>query len=70
MTFFVDANVLSEATRPEPDAKVLAWLAAHESEIVVDRESWGRDSSTRLPEPRILAAQLADASILLAQHQQ
>ncbi|HZF10267.1 MAG TPA: PIN domain-containing protein [Thermoanaerobaculia bacterium] len=36
MTFLVDANVLSEATRPEPEPKVLAWLARHEREIAVD----------------------------------
>lgn len=36
MTFLVDANVLSEATRPEPDPSVLAWLARHEREIAVD----------------------------------
>lgn len=36
MTFLVDANVLSEATRPEPDPRVLAWLAHHEREIAVD----------------------------------
>jgi len=36
MTFLVDANVLSEATKPEPDPKVLAWLAHHEREIAVD----------------------------------
>ena len=36
MTFLVDANVLSEATRPEPDPRVLAWLARHEREIAVD----------------------------------
>jgi predicted nucleic acid-binding protein len=34
--FLVDANVLSEATRPEPDPGVLAWLALHEREIAVD----------------------------------
>jgi toxin FitB len=34
--FLVDANVLSEATRPEPDPRVLAWLATHEREIAVD----------------------------------
>ncbi len=36
MTILVDANVLSEATRPEPQPEVLAWLAQHEREIVVD----------------------------------
>lgn len=34
--FLVDANVLSEATRPEPDPRVLAWLARHEREIAID----------------------------------
>lgn len=34
--FLVDANVLSEATKPEPDSRVLAWLATHEREITVD----------------------------------
>jgi toxin FitB len=36
VTFLVDANVLSEATRPEPDPRVLAWLARHERDIAVD----------------------------------
>ncbi len=36
MTFLVDANVLSEPTRPEPDPKVVQWLVRHEREIVVD----------------------------------
>jgi predicted nucleic acid-binding protein len=36
VTFLVDANVLSEATRPEPDPRVLAWLSRHEREIAVD----------------------------------
>jgi predicted nucleic acid-binding protein len=34
--FLVDANVLSEATKPEPDPRVLAWLARHEREVAVD----------------------------------
>lgn len=36
MTFLVDANVLSEATRSEPNPRVLEWLARHEREIAVD----------------------------------
>ena len=36
MTYLVDANVLSEPTKPRPDAKVVAWLSAHEPEVVVD----------------------------------
>jgi len=36
MTYLVDANVLSEATRQSPDAKVVAWLRAHEGDLVVD----------------------------------
>lgn len=34
--FLVDANVLSEATKPDPDPRVLAWLARHEREIAID----------------------------------
>ena len=36
MTFLADANVLSEATKPNPDPAVLEWLRRHEREIVVD----------------------------------
>ena len=36
MTYLVDANVLSEATRPAPHGKVLAWLRQHEGELAVD----------------------------------
>ncbi len=36
MTFLVDANVLSEATKSAPDPGVLEWLARHEREIAVD----------------------------------
>lgn len=36
MKFLVDANVLSEATRPDPDPGVLAWLLRHEPEIAID----------------------------------
>lgn len=36
MTYLVDANVLSEATRPDPDPAVLAWMKSHEDEFVVN----------------------------------
>ena len=36
MRFLVDANVLSEPTRPVPDPRVLAWLRVHESELAVN----------------------------------
>ena len=36
MTYLVDANVLSEATRPTPDAKVVEWLRDKERELAVD----------------------------------
>ena len=36
MTYLVDANVLSEPTRPEPDANVIQWLRRHERELAVD----------------------------------
>ncbi len=32
MTFLLDANVLSEATKPRPDAEVLRWLAENQAE--------------------------------------
>ncbi len=35
MTFLVDANVLSEATRPEPSPFVVRWLREHERDLVV-----------------------------------
>jgi toxin FitB len=34
--FLVDANVLSEPTRPRPDAKVVDWLRRCEREIAID----------------------------------
>jgi len=36
MKFLVDANVLSEPTRPRPDPKVVNWLRRNEREITVD----------------------------------
>src|SRR4030095_10259455 len=36
VTYLVDANVLSEATKPSPHDKVVAWLRHHEAEIVTD----------------------------------
>ncbi|MGO8676247.1 MAG: type II toxin-antitoxin system VapC family toxin [Limisphaerales bacterium] len=36
MTYLVDANVLSEPTKPAPDVKVLAWLIANEADFAVD----------------------------------
>jgi predicted nucleic acid-binding protein len=36
VTWLVDANVLSEATRPAPDATVIAWLRNNEHELAVD----------------------------------
>jgi predicted nucleic acid-binding protein len=34
--FLVDANGLSEPTRPEPEPRVLAWLRRHERRVAVD----------------------------------
>jgi hypothetical protein len=34
--YLVDANVLSEPTKPMPDPQVVAWLRAHEPDIAVD----------------------------------
>lgn len=36
MKYLVDANVLSEPTKPEPDPAVVDWLRKNEPEIVVD----------------------------------
>ncbi|WP_165233795.1 PIN domain-containing protein [Aquisphaera insulae] len=36
MTYLVDANVLSEATRQMPEATVLRWLESHEAELAVN----------------------------------
>ncbi|WP_009963467.1 type II toxin-antitoxin system VapC family toxin [Verrucomicrobium spinosum] len=35
MNYLVDANILSEATKPAPDPQVVAWLRSHESQLVV-----------------------------------
>jgi toxin FitB len=34
--YLVDANVLSEPTKPAPDPRVIEWLRANEPEIAVD----------------------------------
>jgi toxin FitB len=36
MKYLVDANVLSEPTKPLPDPRVVDWLQAHEPDIAVD----------------------------------
>lgn len=36
MRYLVDANVLSEATKPDPDPQVVEWLRGHERSLVVD----------------------------------
>ena len=36
MKFLVDANVLSEPTKPAPDASALAWLRTNERELAVN----------------------------------
>ena len=36
MSYLVDANVVSEPTRPIADAKVLEWLRANEGDFAVD----------------------------------
>jgi predicted nucleic acid-binding protein len=35
MSFLVDANVLCEATRPDPDSKVILWLDLHDADLYV-----------------------------------
>ena len=41
MTFLVDTNVLSEATRPKPDRQVVDWLSDHESQLHVSTLTLG-----------------------------
>ena len=36
MRFLVDANVLSEPTRPRPSERVVSWLRTNERELAVD----------------------------------
>lgn len=36
MKYLVDANVLSELTKPSPNPRVVAWLRAQESQIAID----------------------------------
>ncbi|MFM8702346.1 MAG: type II toxin-antitoxin system VapC family toxin [Planctomycetia bacterium] len=36
MKYLVDANVLSEPTRPRPDARVVDWLRRHERDVAID----------------------------------
>ena len=36
MKYLVDANVLSEPTKPVPDQRVVEWLRVHERDIAVD----------------------------------
>lgn len=36
MTYLVDATVLSELTKPAPDASVGHWLRAHAADLVID----------------------------------
>ncbi len=36
MKYLVDANVLSEPTKPDPSSRVVEWLRQNESEIAVD----------------------------------
>lgn len=41
MTYLVDANVLSEPTRPAPNGRVVDWLSANERNLVVDSIIFG-----------------------------
>ena len=52
MTFLVDANVLSEPTKPEANRKVIDWLSANERNLVVDAIILGELSIGILALPR------------------
>ena len=51
MSFLADTNVFSEPVKPKPDAKVVAWLRAHESQLYVSTITIGeiRRGIERLP---------------------
>ena len=51
--FLVDANVLSEPTRPGSDAKVVEWLRRHEREVSVDPIILGECDSESTFFPRV-----------------
>ncbi len=36
MKYLVDANILSEPTKPRPESRVIEWLRTHERDIAVD----------------------------------
>jgi len=36
VTFLVDANVLSEPTKPAPDVNVIGWLRRYEGDLAID----------------------------------
>ncbi len=54
MTYLVDANILSEPTKPRPDEAVIDWLRMNQGEIVVDSVILGeiRLGIIRLPKGR------------------
>jgi predicted nucleic acid-binding protein len=41
MPYLVDANVLSESSKPHPEAAVLQWLAYHDAELHISALSLG-----------------------------
>ena len=51
MTYLVDANVLSEATKPVPEPAVVKWLTVHEGEFVVDAVVLGELGAGILGQP-------------------
>jgi predicted nucleic acid-binding protein len=52
--YLVDANVLSEPTRPDPSPKVVEWLRRHERDLAIDPIVLGevRYGILRLPDGR------------------
>ena len=54
MSFLVDTNIFSEPVKSKPDAKVVAWLRQHESELYISAITIGeiRRGIENLPDGR------------------
>jgi predicted nucleic acid-binding protein len=61
VTYLVDANVLSEATKPDPSGSVLAWLRATSANSPWTRSSWARSVSAFTCSPQASGGAVSSA---------